>query len=232
MRSQKREEIAKAVSHAFSSGLSSISIAESLITRLRDLEIENLNKQNDFNFFEIDKFIEVLRKTILEMQGSGVPDIILEMSLMNFSFKNILEDMEKNPAAYQKITNVQSNPEVFGDSLDDGKKIFYHIRDFALHGFAMRAMLQSSASFKDYDGKTLTLVFKSKTVADLFLQFHKKEFEEAVYAYSGRNVTVATAVDEEVGDVNVYLLKDEEKKFLEESKKIFQADLSDDNFVT
>ena len=87
VKSKNRVELSKSISHAFSSGLSSISIAESLIVRLRDLEFEILNQQNNSELARLDRFISTLRKTILEMQGSGIPDIILQKLKILNQFK-------------------------------------------------------------------------------------------------------------------------------------------------
>ena len=79
-----RISTAKAVTNAFRSGLSANLIAESLITRLRDLEFTMLDR-NDRNFADLDAIIDALRKSLSEMYGSGIPDIILEMTLLKLA---------------------------------------------------------------------------------------------------------------------------------------------------
>lgn len=90
VKSQNREAVGRTLNHAFRSGLSSITIAESLITRLRDWEFSLLGGQKADQLPLIESFVEELRKTILEMQGSGIPDIILEMALMKFSAPKVI----------------------------------------------------------------------------------------------------------------------------------------------
>ena len=79
-----RFSTAQAVTKAFQSGLSANLIAESLITRLRDLEF-NMLERNDRNFADLDAIIDALRKSVTEMYGSGIPDIILEMTLLKLA---------------------------------------------------------------------------------------------------------------------------------------------------
>ena len=79
-----RAAVAQAVTRAFRSGLSANLIAESLITRLRDLEFAMLER-NERNFSDLDSIIDALRKSVSEMYGSGIPDIILEMTLMKLA---------------------------------------------------------------------------------------------------------------------------------------------------
>ena len=87
---KNRAEVGRTLNHAFRSGLTSISIAESLITRARDLEFKILGSEKEIELHFLENFVDELRKTTLEMQGSGVPDIILEMALIKFSAPKIV----------------------------------------------------------------------------------------------------------------------------------------------
>ncbi len=217
VKSQNRLELSKAITRAFRSGLSSVSIAESLITRLRDLEFENLSAKKLSEIQEMDKFIEMLRKTILEMQGSGIPDIILEMALMNFSDYQVIFNTE----SYIPKKNLEVKP--LGNSLDDGKKIFYHTINARGLNPSMQAMLKQGVVVKDFDGKDLTLAFKSATIMDLFCTFHKVHFETPASQFARREIKIVAVVDEKMSDKDFYGVDDEAANFLDKSKKIFQA---------
>ena len=84
VKAKDRAAAAQAVTRAFRSGLSANLIAESLIMRLRDIEFDMLDR-SEKNFAELDNFIDALRKAVSEMYGSGIPDIILEMTLMKLA---------------------------------------------------------------------------------------------------------------------------------------------------
>ena len=228
VKSQNHAELSKAITHAFRSGLSSISIAESLLTRLRDLEMENLNPQNSSEIYELDKFISMVRKTILEMQGSGVPDIIFETALMNFSIEKTFlsgakylpekEEIKKSSAAVEQINHN------LGSTLDDGKKIFYHIANAAGLDKTMQSILKHCVKVKDFDGENLTLTFKVKTLAEVFEKSHKANFAISASRYAGRNIKVKVICEDKMPEGYFFDLNEEEIKFLDESKKIFHGD--------
>jgi len=225
VKSKNRVELSQAITHAFRSGLSSISIAESLIVRLRDMEFEILNQQNKSELQRLDSFIEMLRKTILEMQGSGIPDIILEMALMNFSADKI--SVTQTPAINSTVQNFNPIPQAIGNTLDDGKKIFYHMLETDRLDKSSQSLLRTFGALKDFDGDTLTIVFKSEMPVRLFQQknsSHKKNVETVAKDFAGRDIKIDVVFDENFSDNAVSKLNDESKKFLEKSKDIFQAD--------
>ena len=194
VQNKNRLDLANAVTKAYRSGLSSISIAEALITRLRDFEIENLNSSSPQKLREIDNFISAVRKAVLEMQGSGIPDIILEMALMNFTGEN----------SQPKVESVQTVQSEIGNTLDDGKKILYHIQQSEI---SLR-----QAEFVSFDGKNLVLKFKSDTVSRIFLS-HKNALEEVATKFANRQIIISADTSE----------LDKEKFFVENAQKIFQA---------
>ncbi|PUU97279.1 hypothetical protein DCD76_19165, partial [Acinetobacter baumannii] len=108
-----RTACAQAVTRAFRSGIASNAIAEALITRLRDMEFDMLDGGK--NFSELDRIIDALRKATGEMYGSGIPDIILEMTLMKLAApaQNFVA-----PAMTVQTPAPTAN-------LDEAKKIFY-----------------------------------------------------------------------------------------------------------
>ena len=227
VKSQDRFAISNAITHAFRSGLNSISIAEALITRLRDLEFQSLSERTSYGLHEIEKVIEVLRKTILEMQGSGIPDIILEMSLMNFASpihyeKNSNSEISEPPKS-EKLKDVVESLSTLGNTLDDGKKIFYHILETPKLDTSMKALLNNGATVKDYDGKNLTLIFQTKIVSELFERKFKTDFALSATKIAGHNVKVSVECDENLPDRYFYGVSSKDADFLEETKKIFQA---------
>ena len=98
VQAQDRVKVAAAVNQAFRSGLSSVVIAESLITRLRDLEFENLTRRSTAKFQELDNFVTEIRKATFEMQNSGIPNIILEMTLLKLATPQIISAPPKTRA--------------------------------------------------------------------------------------------------------------------------------------
>lgn len=115
VQSQSRAAVAAAVQQAFKSGLSSVVIAESLITRLRDLEFEILEKRDTSQLQTYDYFVDSIRKATFEMQNSGIPDIIFEMTLLKLAAPQIIstepavQTVQTAPAV-QPVQNIQTAP--------------------------------------------------------------------------------------------------------------------------
>lgn len=223
VQNKNRESVANAITHAFRSGLSSISIAESLITRLRDLAFENL--RDNAKLYEFDNFFDAIRNATLEMQGSGIPDIILEMTLMKLAAPE-----KKFISAVQTQKAETSQPvKTFSGNLDEGKKIFYDIKD-NIADKDLKARL-SVATVKDFDGGTLTLAFKSETMMNLFLK-NQASFDKAVLDYTGRQIKTVAIIDKNLSYAKFYQLDGEEENFLDNSMNVFQTEdiqkISDD----
>lgn len=201
--SQDRAKVATAINHAFRSGLSSVSIAESLITRLRDLEFETLERRNA-NFQILDNFVAEIRKAIFEMQNSGIPDIILEMTLMKL-------------AAPQIITA----PQVA--NLDEPKKISYDINEILKNlPKSIAMMLDQSAVFKDFSNNVLTFAV-TKSYSGMF-ETTKKDLEKYLFEKMNKKITVEAIVDENLKISKFDKVKESDRNFLEDSMKIFQVD--------
>ena len=227
VKSKNRVELSKSISHAFSSGLSSISIAESLIVRLRDLEFEILNQQNNSELARLDRFISTLRKTILEMQGSGIPDIILEMALQELGSSSEESEIKNSPPVQN--SNFATFQQI-GNTIDDGKKIFYHMLETSSLEFGTRTFLKSFAKFQDFDGRILTIAFKMPSAVNMFNKSdssHKIFSERSASNFARREIKVVAVVNEKLFEKVVPELDEEGKKFLEKSKDIFQADNAD-----
>ena len=106
-------------------------------------------------------------------------------------------------------------------NLDEGKKIFYDTREMLDDKF-LKAQLQSSL-VKNFDGETLTLVFKSETMKDMVL---KKQlyFENALFNSTGKKIKLSAVVDKNLSNADFYQISDEEKNFLKDAMNIFQSD--------
>lgn len=184
VRNRDRKSTAQAVTQAFSSGLAANTIAESLITRLRDMEFARLERGTE-SFADIDNFVDALRKSISEMYGSGIPDIILEMTLLKLA-----EPM-------QSFTPIQVAQNTAPDNkLDAGKKIFYDVvgklgnRQNGLDSFI------SKAAVKNFSGDVMTVAFKSSGLANMFEKNFLTKFEQAFADMSGHPIKISAVVDE------------------------------------
>jgi DNA polymerase III gamma/tau subunit len=195
---------------AFRSGLSSISIAEALITRLRDLEFENLNSRNNSQFQNLDNFVDAVRKATFEMQNSGIPDIILEMTLLKLAAPQTISA----PSKVQNINIPAAAPKGFTGNFDEDKKIFYNVIE-RLPKSAYMAV--KDASFKSFNNGVLTLGFSKK----YFAIFDNKELENYLAQEFGKKITVEKVPDE---NAQFDKVKESDRKFLQDSMNIFNTE--------
>ena len=227
VKSQNRAEVGRAINHAFRSGLTSISIAESLITRLRDLEFEILDSKKNSELQELENFVDAIRKIILEMQGSGVPDIILEMALMKLAAPKIISAQVAPSKIIQMPAQNSAPKEDFGvsleGSLDEVRKIFYDTFEKLRSEKFLYAILES-ATVKNFSGNLVTLGFKSGALMRVFLGNHKEDFEKSVSKILGRNIKVDAIVDSESSDAVFDRMSEHDRKNLQKAAEIFQAD--------
>ena len=179
-----RRATADAITVAFNSGVAPNSIAESLITRLRDLEFAKLNR-GEKSFTGVDTLVDALRKSISEMYGSGIPDIILEMTLLK------LAAPVQMSAQLSTVAPVQPS----SANLDAGKKIFYDVlNNFGRQDDDINHLLKK-AVVTNFDGKTLTLGFKSATLANMFGNNRQVEFEQQAAQAAGHPIKISVVVD-------------------------------------
>ncbi len=180
-----RAAVARAVTKSFRSGLAANAIAEVLITRLRDREFEMLDR-NDKNFSELDRIIDALRKAIGEMYGSGIPDIILEMTLMK------LTAPDQNFSAPIQVVQTSAPTE----NLDASRKIFYDVIAFLSGEDSGVDFIVNKAIALNFAGNVLTLGFKSPAMANLFKTSYLSKFERAAAQVVGRAVKISVVFDE------------------------------------
>ena len=204
VKNKNRAEVARAINNAFQSGLTAISIAESLITRLRDYEFQNLSMNNS-ELTAIENFVTELREATLEMQGSGIPDIILEMALMKIAAPKIITE---NVAP---IANNVVEKKVAG-TIANGKNIFDTVAE-KFHGDKAFGAIYSKVTACDLAGDILTVKFSRDTYAGLFKETYQKKFEELAEGIFHSKIKFLAVYDSE-----------SEKKTLAFAMKIFHAD--------
>ena len=206
-----RAEVGRAVTKSFRSGLAANAIAESLITRLRDIEFEMLNR-DEKNFAEFDRIIDAVRKATGEMYGSGIPDIILEMSLMK------LAAPVQNFVA--PITPINSPP---SENLDAGQKIFYDVINFLREEGDGSNNIIDKAVVQGFANDTLTLAFRSPTMESVFKATHQMKFERVAAQVVGRKIKVSVVVDENLPPPVLKNMPEPDRTNLAVAMDIFQA---------
>ena len=217
VKNKSRAEVGRAITHAFQSGLTSISIAESLITRLRDLEFEILDSKKTADLAEIENFVSEIRKAILEMQGSGVPDIILEMALINLAAEKIIVQQKNIPAPVEKVE--QKNPVKPQNSvtLDANPKIFYDIFK-KLESDVMLSAILKQGFIRDFANDTLTLCYPGEGLVSVFEKNHQKQLESELLKILGKKINVVAVVGNNPSENTP-----KDNKNLQKAMKVFQA---------
>ncbi len=186
VKSQNRTALSAALSNAFRSGLSAVSIAEALIGRLRDIEYNCLKNHTDSGLTDIENFSAEIRKIIAEMQYSGIPDIILEMALMKIAAPKVQSQAEN--FSQKSISNVES--------LDDIKKIFYDMRgSLPDNEKNMRAMLRDVTILK-FVNNVVTLAFTSQSLANMFTDDRRERFEDYISRKIKRKIRIEKVVNQ------------------------------------
>ena len=211
VKAKDRFSTAKAITQAFRSGLSANLIAESLITRLRDIEFDILDR-GEKNFAELDNFIDALRKSVGEMYGSGIPDIILEMTLMKLATP--VQIFIPSPPA-----QIISTP---NDNLDAGRKIFYDTANSLGENDAGIKTFVDKAVVTKFEGDTLTLAFKSASMANLF-KLSQAEFEEVATQNEKRTIKVSVVVDNSLPPPILNKIPEPARSNLVSAMKFFHA---------
>ena len=110
-KSKNRRKIIESTAAAFKSGLTASIIAESIITRLRDI-VSKINDSRSTDLAIYNEMIDQLRKSVMEMQGSGIPEVILETALFKFA---------STPISVQTIPVYESDIELEDKSEDDSE---------------------------------------------------------------------------------------------------------------
>lgn len=206
-----RAAVGRAVTNAFRSGLAANAIAEALITRLRDIEFDMLNDDAK-NFSDLDRIIDAVRQATLEMNGSGIPDIIFEMTLMKLAAP--VQTFAAPPAPAQVPSR--------GKNLDEARKIFYDVTNF-LSGVdkALPAMLEK-AVVMDFTGDTLTLGFKGEGIAGV-VKRNMQQLEQAAEKITGRAIKFSVVVDKNLPPPVLNGMSEPARSYLVGAMQIFKA---------
>ena len=213
VKSENRTSLSAALSRAFRSGLSAVSIAEALIGRLRDVEFNHLKKRIDSELAMIENFSAEIRKVIVEMQYSGIPDIILEMALMKIAA----------PKVQMQAENISRENISGGESLDDIKKIFYDLRSkLPENEKNMRAMLSNVTVLK-FANNIVTIGFTSQSLSNMFNDDRRERFEEYISRKINRKIKIEKVVSQKSDAYAEYQDMDErEKRNLQTAMDMFQ----------
>ena len=210
-KAKNRKAVGVAITRAFRSGLPANVIAESLIMRLRDIEFEMLDK-GEKNFSELDKIIDALRQATIEMNGSGIPDIILEMTLMKLAapVQNFVAPI---------ITSPINQP---NENLDAGQKIFYDTINLLSTEDRTAGSIIDKAIVTSFVNDALTLGFKSPHLANLFEERQQK-FERTISKVAGRAIKVSFIVDDNLPPPILKYMSEPERSNLVGAMKVFNA---------
>ena len=221
VKEKNRQRVGQAITHAFRSGLAAVSIAESLITRLRDLEFEQLENKNNSEMKLLDEFIDAVRKSVMEMQGSGIPDIILEMTLMKLAAPIESKNFQPNTIS---IPQKKTSTEIRIENLDEWKKIFYHTGDNLFKNDTMHAAYLKSAVVVDFSDDTFTVGFKVGIVEEIFKNNCLSALEKNLTEEVGRNIKIKTIVDKNLPSAVLERMSGSEKSSLKNAMDAFQTD--------
>ena len=211
VKAKNRAAVGRAVSQAFRSGLAANAIAEALITRLRDIEFEMLDGGSR-GFAELDNMVDAVRKATGEMYGSGIPDIILEMTLMKLAAP--IQTFVAPP-----MTAQVSLP---SENLDAGNKIFYDVlNNLGEDDDDLRRALER-ATVTNFTGEALTFGFTSDVFAEEF-ERNRRRFEEVSAQISGRAIKVLVIVDKNVSPPILNGMSEPARSNLNGAMQIFQT---------
>ena len=212
IRAKDRADVGRAVTKSFRSGLAANAIAEALITRLRDIEFEMLGR-GERNFAELDQIIDALRRATGEMYGSGIPDIILEMTLMKLTAPTQI-------FTAPQIQVVQ--PSASGGNLDAGQKIFYDVLNSLSAEDKGLNLIFDKATVTGYTGDTMTLAFKSDVLANMFKKT-QPQFEQTLAKVAGRAVKVSAVVDSNLPSAVLKNMSEPDRSNLAGAMEVFHA---------
>ncbi|MBR3746423.1 MAG: DNA polymerase III subunit gamma/tau [Selenomonadaceae bacterium] len=221
VRAHDRKETADAITAAFSSGLAANTIAESLITRLRDMEFARLSKGTEI-FSDLDNFIDALRKSISEMYGSGIPDIILEMTLLKLAAPLQNFSPTQSVSIQSASSQAVQNPAPVAN-LDAGKKIFYDVADkFGSQEDGLSGIVDK-AIVMNFSGNAMTIGFKSPILSSLFEKNFLTKFEQTFAEETGRPIKISVIVDKNLTAPILDRVDEPERSVLEGAMNFFGA---------
>ena len=148
------------------------------------------------------------------MYGSGIPDIILEMTLMKLAapVQNFVAMPIPTPTQ-----NIQPN-----ENLDEGQKIFYDtLNRLGREDKSFNATLDKAVvtSFAD---DLLTLGFRSDVFVNLFEKI-QEQFERTSSEIAGRAIKISVVVDKNLPPPVLKNMSESERLNLVGAMKVFNA---------
>ena len=181
MKTENRSMLDAALERVFRTGLSSISIAESLLVRLRDEEFNQLKRRNTAELNMLENFSEEVRKILVEMQYSGVPDIIFEMALMKLAAPKNSEASDELDGDFDELT---------GDSIDDVKKILSGMAHNQREQDKNLISALQSAKVVSFNNGVVSLSFASPTIGGMLTDARTAKLENYLSQKMNRPIKV------------------------------------------
>ena len=249
--SKNRKEIINSTAKVFKSGLTANNIAESLITRLRD-KVAVIFDANSQKLTIYNELIDRLRQSIIEMQNSGIPEVIFETTLFKFASNPILNDEEEkvikpknkviNIKEFQnnEQSNVKSNnneeyewkietteeeqPEIAKYLLE---KLITYCKEIAENAIAV---CLNYATASNYFKDVITINFSSHHYGYFFKE-HVSKLENILKEKTGRDIkfningenNISPNDSFSINRSNINELPEDEKQYLINIIKIFNV---------
>ena len=208
VKSRDRAALTLAVEHAFRSGLSAVSIAESLIARLRDLEFELLKKRNTSELALFENLVTQMRKAVVEMQYSGVPEIIFEMTLMQLAAP---QDNRNEPKVMHE--------EVI--SRENINRVFNEVRKrLPEKEVNLIAALKNAVPLEFEDG-VLTLGFSSEVQASLLNATRITKVEEYFSKHLNQPIKIVKVINPDLENPVAINFDEHDKKNMDLANRFF-----------
>ena len=187
VKTENRTMLDTALERVFRTGLSSISIAESLLVRLRDEEFNQLKRRNTSELNMLENFSEEVRKILVEMQYSGVPDIIFEMALMKLAAPKNSDSADEMDGDFDELT---------GDSIDDVKKIISGMVSSQRDNDKNLISALQMAKIVSFNNGVLVLSFASPTIGGMLNDVRMAKLENYLSQKMNRTIKVQRVLNQ------------------------------------
>ena len=211
VKAQDRAALSTAINFAFRSGLSAVSIAESLITRARDIEFNMIKSRNYSELPRLENFVEQMRKAVTEMQFSGVPDVIFEMALMKIAAPD---------NKIQRQENFDSPVTSDSPTIDGIKKIIDDLKRTSKNTMMITAL--KNLTVTDFTDDKLTVTFTSQTMASTFNDERKSQLEIHLSKTFGRKIKIYRNINPDINNRAEENISDRDRKNLEHAQSVFE----------
>ena len=146
------------------------------------------------------------------MNGSGIPDIILEMTLMKLAA----------PVQNFVMTSTPAQTSLPAGNLDEGRKIFYDTLEKSSGEISDSDYIREKAVIRSFAGDVLTVVFKNDFFANK-LRKAQKAFERLAAQTAGRTIKLSVVTDENLTLPVQSDVSESERAFIDNAIKVFGA---------